>query len=98
MPSAGAESIFRPAGLTPGDEYRLAFVTAGKRNAVENTDTDPTLAGANGVPVYLLDGRTRIADDYDNLWDGDSWGQTILLAPLRLTQYGVPSPSGGNDV
>lgn len=139
LPSIGAESIFRPAGLTPGDEYRLAFVTDGKRNAVsgniahynsfvesqanatgsiasqiqatwkaiastsrinavENTDTDPTPAGANGVPVYLLDGRTRIADDYDNLWDGDSWGQTILLAPLRLTQYGVPSPRGINDV
>jgi len=134
-----AQSILRPAGLNPGDEYRLAFVTEGKRNAsssdiadynsfvtdeasasnslvsglqtdwraiastddddaTENTNTDPIPVGDTGVPIYLVDGQTRIADHYDNMWDGDSAGFGILLAPLNLTQYGLAAEDPINNV
>ena len=103
-----AQSIYRPLGLQLGDQYRLAFVSEGKRDALssnigdynsfvtdeanasnsivselqtdwyaiasteevdatENTNTDPTPPGNTGVPIYLVDGQTRIADHYDNL-------------------------------
>lgn len=39
-------------------------------SARDNTSTDPTPAGDTGVPIYLLDGVTKIADHYDDLWDG----------------------------
>ena len=39
-------------------------------SAVLNTMTDPGPFGTTGVPIYRLDG-TKIADDYDDLWDGD---------------------------
>ena len=39
-------------------------------SAVLNTMTDPSPFGSTGVPIYQLDG-TKIADDYDDLWDGD---------------------------
>jgi len=128
-----AQSILRPAGLNPGDEYRLVFVTEGKRDglsssivdynafvtdeaiepnsivnglatdwfaigstddedAIENTDTDPSPPGETGVPIYLVDGQTRVADHYDDLWNGD------LLHPLHLTQYGIALENTHNNV
>lgn len=117
---AQAAPVTVPAGLSPGDQYRLAFVGStivipqevndiGGYNAIittdalgqpelaalgtrwtaivtaradqsappstgiidarTNTSTDPTPAGATGVPIYLLNGL-KLADDYDDLWDG----------------------------
>ena len=50
-------------------------------DADDNTDTDASPAGLNGLPIYLLNG-TRIADNYDDLWD-----DTILL-PISITEQG----------
>jgi hypothetical protein len=47
-----------------------------------HTDTDDSPAGANGVPIYRLDGQ-RIADDYDDLWDGS------IQNPLYVAQDGT---------
>ncbi|MEM8945945.1 MAG: PEP-CTERM sorting domain-containing protein [Planctomycetota bacterium] len=113
-----------PDGLSPGDEYRIAFVTNGRRgtqnglsivsydgfvnvearapgslvafldatwfaiastpttDAKLTTGTDDSPAGENGVPIYLVDAATRIADNYDDLWDGS------LDAELNLSQSG----------
>lgn len=104
-----AADIMNPLGLSPGDQYRIAFVTGGIAgnnsdisvyndfvtaqaalgsetsklttswavlgstsgiDARTNTSTDPTPAGDTGVPIYLVDGTTRISDHYDDLWDG----------------------------
>ena len=132
--SASAQSIHLPMGLQPSDEYRLMFVTEGKRNAlsddiavynafvtseanstnslvrglavdwfaiastsqvdaIENTGTDPSPVGDTGVPIYLVDGASRVADHYDNWWDGDSAGFPYLLNPPNLTQNGINLPS-----
>jgi hypothetical protein len=136
--STGAQSIYRPQGLQPGDQYRLVFVTEGKQDAlssniadynafvtneanapnsvirglatewftiastadvdaIENTETNPSPRGQTGVPIYLVDGQTRFAEHYDNLWDGDSYGRTYL-GPLHLTQYGVAVVNPINNV
>lgn len=121
--TCSAESIFSPAGLNPGDEYRLVFTTAGKRDAtsteiadynafvtaeahapmslvaglstgwsaivstpsvdaIDNTGTDPSPPGATGVPIFLVDGSTRVAANYDDLWDG-SIENTIHQAQIE---------------
>lgn len=132
--------IFRPAGLSPGDEYQLAFVTSGTTDATsgsiatyndfvnQQAALNPTLTGTDvgisgnllGVnwsaiastpmidarnnaevvaPVYLFD-STRIANGFDDMWNGD------LASPLSLTQFrGFPDtdvwtgtgPAGFND-
>jgi hypothetical protein len=51
-------------------------------DAKTHTDTDDSPAGANGVPLYRLDGMI-IADDYDDLWDGS------LQNPLYVAQDGT---------
>ncbi len=137
--NCAAQSVRLPAGLNPVDEYRLAFVTFGTRDAtssdiadyntfvtdeanaprsivyglqtdwfaiastndvdaIQNTGTDPTPNGDPGVPIYLVDGLTRVANHYDNMWDGDSAGFGFLLAPLHLTQYGIAPRSTINNV
>ena len=134
--SASAQSIYQPLGLQPGDEYRLLFVTDGKRNALSaeiadynafvaseanqpnslvgglatdwfaiastndvdaigNTGTDPSPPGDTGVPIYLVDGASRIANHYDHLWAG---AQVLLLSAPNLTQYGVAPSSPQNNV
>src|SRR5262245_48347019 len=47
-----------------------AIASTATVSARTNTNTDPTPAGDNGVPIYRLDG-VKIADHYDDLWDGD---------------------------
>lgn len=37
-------------------------------DARDNTDTNPV---STGVPIYLLDGTTKIADNNADLWDGN---------------------------
>jgi hypothetical protein len=99
--------ITTPMGLNPGDQYRLAFVTASASTAIstnindyntfvttvantqmalsslgttwtaigstssvdarDNTGTNPI---GTGVPIFLLDGESKIADDNADLWDG----------------------------
>ena len=39
-------------------------------DAKDNTGTNPDVDGA-GVPIYLVDGITKVADDNADLWDGD---------------------------
>lgn len=36
-----------------------------------------------------MDGLHRVADHYDNMWDGDLAGRSILLFPIDTTQYGT---------
>lgn len=107
--TAGAAPIAVPAGLSPGDTYRLVFVTSMTTNgndpdiayynqfatdaantqaglaalattwtaiissttvdARDNTGTVPFTDGA-GIPIYLVDGATKVADSYADLWDG----------------------------
>ena len=123
-----AASIRLPDGLSPGDKYRIAFVTEGSRNAESskisvynsfadsqanlpgsltarlgttwtviastqlvnakaNSSTDDTVSfGDDGVPIYLVDGMTIVAEHYDDLWDG------TLGAPLQIDQFGVKNP------
>lgn len=38
--------------------------------ARDNTGTNPAVDGV-GVPIYLVDGITKVADDNADLWDGD---------------------------
>ncbi len=104
---ASAAIITTPLALSPGDQYRLAFVTSTTRDATssniadynafvttaansqtdllalgatwkaiastnsvdarDNTATNPT---STGVPIFLLDGTTKIADGNSDLWDG----------------------------
>lgn len=67
------------AGLSP--TWKAIASTSGV-NAKTNTGTDDSPAGPNGSPIYLVDGATRIADDYDDLWDGE------IAAPLFVDQFG----------
>lgn len=50
-------------------------------SAKAHTDTDDSALGATGVPIYRLDGL-RIADNYDDLWDGN------IQRPLYVAQDG----------
>ena len=51
-------------------------------DAKTHTDTDDSPAGANGVPIYRLDGKI-IANNYDDLWDGN------IQNPLYVAQDGT---------
>ncbi|QDT70077.1 hypothetical protein MalM25_30220 [Planctomycetes bacterium MalM25] len=50
-------------------------------DAIDNTATDPSPLGPTGVPIYQIDGLTRVADNYDDLWDG-SVASTIYQNPF----------------
>ncbi|MDP6563772.1 MAG: hypothetical protein QF578_03020 [Alphaproteobacteria bacterium] len=127
--TAMAAPVTTPAGIGPGDQYRLAFVTSLTMNpqssdiadyndfvtsvangvaelaalgttwtaigstasvdARDNTSTNPNTDGV-GVPIYLLDGTTKIADDYADLWDGHIAG--------AIAVYETGAPYAGADV
>jgi len=112
-----------PAGLNPGDQYQLVFVTEGARSAQFDTDinsyntfvqtesersgsltensginwfvigsTGPNSSMAAvdardnavvGAPVYLLDGTTKVADGFNDIWDGD------IDNPINIDQFGT---------
>lgn len=140
---ANAAPVTTPLGLTPGDTYRLAFITSVTRDATssdiadynafvtgvasgiaelaalsttwtaigsteavdarDNTGTNPFTDGA-GVPIYLLDGSTKIADDNADLWDGsidnplniDESGNTLeTLLWTGTTNFGTASGGDG---
>jgi hypothetical protein len=61
-----AELIPQLAAL--GQDWK-AIASTSAINARTNTSTDPTPAGSTGVPIFLLN-DTKLADDYDDLWDG----------------------------
>ena len=44
-----------------------AIASTSSVDARDNTGTN----SPGGVPIYLLDGKSKIADDYADLWDGD---------------------------
>ena len=44
------------------------------------------------MPIYLLDGTTRIADDYADLWDG------ALAAPIHIRKDGTPLDDGVHHI
>jgi hypothetical protein len=46
-----------------------AIVSTPTVDARDNTSTNASAPGIQGVPIYLLDG-SRLVDDYDDLWDG----------------------------
>lgn len=77
----------------------FAIASTGAVSAIENTQTDPSPAGETGVPIYLVDGASLVADHYDNWWDGDSAGFSFFLtnAP-NLTQSGGTNLSESNNV
>jgi hypothetical protein len=73
----------------------FAIASTADVSAIENTGTDPS---PTGVPIYLVDGVTRVADNYDHWWDGESNGFDWLLNPPNLTQNGAAPLNGVNNV
>ncbi len=115
--------ILNPLGLNPGDQYRIAFVTSGTRNALSSNIADynvfvqgqanagsetsklstnwtaiastatvsaltnTSTAGADPIPIYLVNGTDRIANSYADLWDG------TLANSLSLNEGGASQSS-----
>ena len=46
-----------------------AIISSTTVDARDNTGTVPFTDGA-GIPIYLVDGATKVADSYADLWDG----------------------------
>jgi hypothetical protein len=78
-----------------------AIVSTFSTNALTNTSTDPSPSGVTGVPIYLVSGL-RVADSYDDLWDGsiqnpifsDETGSSASLGALQAVWTGT-NPNGG---
>jgi len=114
-----AQAVMVPTGLSVGDTYQLAFVTAGTQDATSSdidtyntfVQTQADMAGSLAAgatwnvigstndddanvnafvsgPVYLLDGTTKIADDFVDMWDGS------LDFAINIDQFGVSIPAG----
>jgi len=66
--NAYIQNLATAAGL-PGTDWRVIGSTA-QVDARDNTGTNPNVDGV-GVPIYLVDGITKVADDNADLWDGD---------------------------
>ena len=56
-------------------------------DARDHTSTNPDTDGA-GEPVFLIDGVTRIADGYKDMWDGS------LHAPINRDEQGNTDLTG----
>jgi len=72
--NAYVQSLATAAGL-PGVAW-TAIASTSYLDARDNTNTNPTLpddglGNGTGVPIYLVDGLTKVADDNADLWDGD---------------------------
>jgi len=78
-----------------------AIVSTFSTNALTNTSTDPSPSGVTGVPIYLVSGL-RVADSYDDLWDGsiqnpiysDETGSSASLGANQALWTGT-NPNGG---
>jgi hypothetical protein len=64
--NAWIQSLATAAGL-PGNDWRVIGSTDDV-DARDNTGTNPNVE--TGVPIYLVDGLTKVADDNADLWDG----------------------------
>jgi len=56
-----------------GEDEGVTWKAIGSTDAVDardNTSTNPTVDGS-GHAIFLLDGSTVVANDYNDLWDGD---------------------------
>jgi len=62
------QSLATAAGL-PGTDWRVIGSTPDV-DARDNTETNPLVDGV-GVPIYLVDRITKVADDNADLWDGN---------------------------
>ena len=63
-------------------------------DALDNTMTDPSPAGATGVPIYLVNGF-RFADDYDSLWTSEGPLVGGVVIPNGSLPF-IPTSSGGS--
>ena len=59
---------------------------AGPIDARDNTMTNPNVDGP-GVPIFLQDGITKIADNYEDLWDGSI--AAAILGESQMSPIGV---------
>lgn len=74
----------RPGSLVSGLNVDwTAIGSTASVNARTNSGTDPTPSGPTGVPIFRVDGTTKVADDYDDLWDG------TVDEPITLDQFGT---------
>ncbi len=62
-----------------------ALVSTSTVHARDNSASDPSPAGATGVPIFLPNGA-RVANDYDHLWGAAT---TPLLTPPELNSSGA---------
>ena len=69
------------AGLATTWRAIAATTSSGQRNIQLNTGTEFSAPGPTGVPIYTLDG-VRIANDYDDLWDG------FIAHTLAIDEFG----------
>ena len=65
--NAYIQGLATAAGL-PGTDWKVIGSTA-EVDARDNTGTNPLVDGV-GVPIYLVDGVTKVADNNADLWDG----------------------------
>ncbi len=68
-------------GADDGVIWKIIGSTA-EVDARDNTATNPTVDGS-GVAIFLLDGSTVVANDYEDLWDGD------IQNPIGITELGT---------
>lgn len=66
----------------------FAIASTSQIDAIANTSSDPSPPGDTGVPVFLVNGSSRIAENYDILWDG------LLEHGIGLTQFGISKTFG----
>ncbi len=57
-------------------------------DARDNTGTNPD--NSTGVPIYLLDGMTKIVDDNSDLWDRS------IDTSIDVLENGLPAPFGAD--
>jgi len=67
---ADAAGIGMGSGLGDGDTSWFVIGSTADVDARDNTGTNPLVDGV-GVPIYLTDMVTKVADDNLDLWDGD---------------------------
>lgn len=70
-----------------------AIASTASVDARDNTNTNPHDPSDPSVPIYLLDGTTRIANDNTDLWD-----DIFVLAPLDVQEDGVQQSGLGETV
>ena len=67
---ADAAGIGNTSTLLPGGVKWFVIGSTAAVDARDNTGTNPSVNGT-GVPIYLTDMATQVADDNSDLWDGN---------------------------